>query len=221
MKPPRLGRGLAGSMTGLGSLLTPDDDADACSAAAQAALSAARLAGYRTSTSGEPWKAPHVHGCRNVHHNAGHTFKAGLASLCVFPWLAQQCITDFAASCQATDGSALLFTEVKEVEMLLLPEHGSAAQQRQVSEPDTPPAVPGTVVDAATFVADQHPRLTPGPTSCFRRILRQFSTYSHLLPICAWLCHMQGACKMSCRHTPPLSDTFLPPKPTRIQSHIL
>ena len=54
VKPPRLGRGLAGSMTGLGALLTSDDDADACSAAAQAALSAARLAGYRASTSGMP-----------------------------------------------------------------------------------------------------------------------------------------------------------------------
>ncbi len=52
VKPPRLGRGL-GSMPGLGSLLTSDDDMDACSAAAQAALSAARLAGYRTSTSGK------------------------------------------------------------------------------------------------------------------------------------------------------------------------
>ena len=41
-------------MPGLGSLLTSDDDMDACSAAAQAALSAARLAGYRTSTSGKP-----------------------------------------------------------------------------------------------------------------------------------------------------------------------
>lgn len=52
MKPPRLGMGLAGGMPGLGALLTSDDDMDACSAAAQAALSAARLAGYRSSTSG-------------------------------------------------------------------------------------------------------------------------------------------------------------------------
>ena len=51
MKPPRLGRGL-GSMPGLGALLTSDDDMDACSAAAHAALAAARLAGYRASTSG-------------------------------------------------------------------------------------------------------------------------------------------------------------------------
>ncbi len=53
VKPPKLGRGL-GSMPGLGSLLTTDDDMDACSAAAQAALSAARLAGYKPSTSGKP-----------------------------------------------------------------------------------------------------------------------------------------------------------------------
>ena len=51
MNPPRLGRG-PGSMTGLGALLTSDDDMDACSAAAQAAMSAARLAGYKASTSG-------------------------------------------------------------------------------------------------------------------------------------------------------------------------
>ena len=51
MKPPRLGRG-PGSTTGLGALLTSDDDMDACSAAAQAAMSAARLAGYKSSTSG-------------------------------------------------------------------------------------------------------------------------------------------------------------------------
>lgn len=51
MKPPKLGRGL-GSTTGLGALLTSDDDMDACSAAAQAAMSAARLAGYKSSASG-------------------------------------------------------------------------------------------------------------------------------------------------------------------------
>lgn len=51
MKPPRLGRGYA-SMPGLRGLLSSDGDMDACSAAAQAALAAARLAGYRSSTSG-------------------------------------------------------------------------------------------------------------------------------------------------------------------------
>ena len=53
VKPPKLGRGLAGSLPGLGSLLTSDDEMDACSAAAHAALAAARLAGYRGSTSGK------------------------------------------------------------------------------------------------------------------------------------------------------------------------
>ena len=66
MKPPKLGRG-PGSTTGLGALLTSDDDMDACSAAAQAAMSAARLAGYKTSTPGV-LPAPGVTlGCCPVH----------------------------------------------------------------------------------------------------------------------------------------------------------
>ena len=60
VKPPKLGRGLAGSMPGLGSLLTSDDEMDACSTAAHAALAAARLAGYRASTSGRALKQPCV-----------------------------------------------------------------------------------------------------------------------------------------------------------------
>ena len=43
--------------------------------------------------------------------------------------------------------------------MLPVPGHGRGAQQRQASEPNSSTTVPGTVVDAATFVADQHPRL--------------------------------------------------------------
>ncbi len=42
--------------------------------------------------------------------------------------------------------------------MLSVPEHGRGAQQRQVSDPSTSTAAPGTVVNAASFVADQHPR---------------------------------------------------------------
>ncbi len=62
MKPPRLNVGLAGGMPGLGVLLTSDDDMDACSVAAQAALSAARLAGYRSSTSGISLRRFCMHG---------------------------------------------------------------------------------------------------------------------------------------------------------------
>ena len=46
--------------------------------------------------------------------------------------------------------------------MLPVPDHVNEAQQRHVSEPNTPTAAPGTVVDAATFVADQQPRLVIG-----------------------------------------------------------
>lgn len=72
--------------------------------------------------------------------------------------------------------------------MLPLPEHGSEAQQRQASEPNTTPAVPGTVVDAATFVADQHPRLTPGLYLPFRAFLLRIFIYSHSFIISARLC---------------------------------
>ena len=66
MKPPRLGRG-PGSTTGLGALLTSDDDMDACSAAAQAAMSAARLAGYKSSASGMHAAHGVIPGCCPVH----------------------------------------------------------------------------------------------------------------------------------------------------------
>ena len=42
--------------------------------------------------------------------------------------------------------------------MLPVPGHGREAQQRQMAEANTSTVVPGTVVDAASFVADQHPR---------------------------------------------------------------
>ena len=54
----------------------------------------------------------------------------------------------------------LLFVnaEVKEVEMLPVADHNGEAQQPQTSQPSTPTPFAGNIVDAASFVAHQHPR---------------------------------------------------------------
>ena len=75
--------------------------------------------------------------------------------------------------------------------MLAVPEHSSKAQQRHVSMPNTPTTTPGTVVDAATFVADQHPR-----------------SDQLILPVMAWPCSMHCACRVSWTPTMPFRCVF-------------
>ena len=53
MKGPKLGRDSFPGQTGLSSLLTMAENSDAYSAAAQTALAAARMAGYRNSDGAE------------------------------------------------------------------------------------------------------------------------------------------------------------------------
>lgn len=61
----------------------------------------------------------------------------------------------------AVEAGLSLSAEVKEVEMLPVPDHSHKPQQLQAPLRSTPASQPGIVVNAASFAAEQQSRYAP------------------------------------------------------------
>ena len=61
----------------------------------------------------------------------------------------------------AVEAGLSLSAEVKEVEMLPVPDHSHKPQQLQAPLRSTPASQPGIVVNAASFAAEQQSRYSP------------------------------------------------------------
>ena len=73
----------------------------------------------------------------------------------------------------AVEAGLSLSAEVKEVEMLPVPDHSHKPQQLQAPQPGTPASQPGTVVNAASFAAEQQSRRAPQSPAMLHKTLTQ------------------------------------------------
>lgn len=78
----------------------------------------------------------------------------------------------------ASEAGLSLSAEIKEIEMLPVPDHSGKPQQLQAPHPSTPASAPGTVVSAASFAAEQQSRYAPRSAATIAAMLHSTLTPS-------------------------------------------